>query len=113
MRGCARTRARGCSLTLPNRCVRPRVSQLDADSFPELCEKFQLESVPAFLFLHEGALADSVMGADVPSLVNKVKQHNLSASIAKPDSKLPAATPSALSLGLHRPTFRVRVWVWV
>ena len=73
------------------------VWQLDADGFPELCEKFQLDSVPAFLFLHAGALADSVMGADVPSLVNKVKQHNLSASIAKPDSKLPAGPTASLA----------------
>ena len=68
-------------------------AQLDADAFPDLCERFQLESVPAFLFLHAGSLIDSVMGADVPVLVNKVKQHSLTASIASSDaSMLPAAT---------------------
>lgn len=79
--------------------------QLDADSFPEICERFQLESVPAFLFLHAGSHADSVMGADVPSLVNKVKQHDLSAAIAQPDASLPvvpaapvAEAPAAQSL---------------
>lgn len=59
--------------------------QLDVDDFPEQCEKFSLESVPAFLFLRGGALVDSVMGVDVPALVNKVKQHNLSAEVAQTD----------------------------
>ena len=45
--------------------------QLDADAFPDQCERFNLESVPAFLFLNGGKLIDSVMGADV-QLVNKV-----------------------------------------
>ena len=75
--------------------------QLDADAFPDLCERFKLESVPAFLFLHAGALTDSVMGADVPSLVNKVKQHSLTAAIASPGvamlptAKSAPATPAA------------------
>jgi Grx4 family monothiol glutaredoxin len=59
--------------------------QLDADSFPDLCERYNLESVPAFLFVHGGKLIDSVTGADVPALVNKVKQHDLTASIAQAD----------------------------
>ena len=75
--------------------------QLDADTFPELCEKFNLESVPAFLFLTGGTLIDAVHGADVPTLVNKVKQQNLSASIAKgdgldvSDATAAAAAPAA------------------
>ena len=56
--------------------------QLDADSFPDLCERYQLESVPAFLFLHAGTLTDSVIGADVQAVVNKVKQNSLTAAIA-------------------------------
>ena len=72
--------------------------QLDADVFPDLCERFKLESVPAFLFLHAGALTDSVMGADVPSLVNKVKQHSLTAAIASPGvAMLPTASAPATS----------------
>ena len=47
-------------------------SQLDADTFPDLCERYSLESVPAFLFLNSGKLVDSVMGADVTLLVSKV-----------------------------------------
>ena len=67
--------------------------QIDADAFPELCERFQLESVPAFLFLHAGKLVDSVMGADAPALHNKVKQHDLSAAIAA-EPETPIAQPS-------------------
>ena len=55
--------------------------QLDADAFPDLTERFQLETVPAFLFLHAGALTDTLLGADVPELVGKVKTHALTASI--------------------------------
>ena len=43
--------------------------QLDADAFPDQCERFNLESVPAFLFLNGGKLVDSVMGADVPDRI--------------------------------------------
>jgi Grx4 family monothiol glutaredoxin len=68
--------------------------QLDADAFPEHCERFQLESVPAFLFLHAGSLVDSVMGADVPALHNKVKQHDLSAAIAS-EPEVPITAPTA------------------
>ena len=69
--------------------------QVDADAFPELCERFSLEAVPAFLFLHSGKLADSVLGADVPSLVNKVKQHNHTSAI----TKAPAVPATAASSG--------------
>ena len=55
--------------------------QVDADSLPELCERFELESVPAFLFFHGGALVDTVLGADAPALASKAKQQNLTASI--------------------------------
>ena len=69
--------------------------QLDADTFPELCERFSLESVPAFLFLTNGKLVDAVNGADVPTLVNKVKQQNLSVSIAQGDVDISDAAPAA------------------
>lgn len=72
----------------------PPHSQLDADAFPELCDRFKIESVPAFLFLHAGALTDSVMGVDVPTLVNKVKQHNLTAAIAADATVAPPAAPA-------------------
>jgi len=58
-----------------------RFLQADADVLPDLCERFELESVPAFLFFHGGKLADSVLGADAPSLSSKAKQHNLTAEL--------------------------------
>jgi Grx4 family monothiol glutaredoxin len=84
--------------------------QADADQLPDLCDRFQLESVPAFFFLHAGKVADKVLGADVPTLVNKTKQHDLSAAIAQGErinasgfsakssakqSAVPSAAPSA------------------
>lgn len=55
--------------------------QVDADRLPELCERFELDSVPAFLFFHGGALVDKLLGADASSLTLKVKAHNLTASL--------------------------------
>lgn len=69
--------------------------QMDADTFPEHCERYSLESVPAFLFLHNGKLVDSLVGADVPTLVNKVKQHDLSAVISAPEQTSAAAAAAA------------------
>lgn len=74
-------------------------AQLDADTFPELCERFSLESVPAFLFLRAGTLVDSVMGADVPTLVNKVKQASLTAAIASPEGVLPGVANTSVAAG--------------
>ena len=74
--------------------------QIDTDAFPELCERFSLEAVPAFLFLQMGKLMDSVLGADVPTLVKKVKQHDLTAAIATSD---PAAAPGAASSSAGEP----------
>ena len=62
--------------------------QLDADTFPELCERYALESVPAFVFVNAGKMIDSLVGADVPALVSKVKQHNLSVTIARDDASI-------------------------
>jgi len=72
--------------------------QADADTLPDLCERFELESVPAFLFFHGGALVDTVLGADAPMLSNKAKQHNLTASIksdASPTAPAATTVPSA------------------
>ena len=56
-------------------------TQLDADQFPELCDRFEIESVPAFLFLHAGQLTDSLLGATAPDLVGKVRENAITASI--------------------------------
>ena len=73
--------------------------QLDADTFPELCEKYALESVPAFLFVNAGKLIDQLIGADVPALVSKVKQHHLSVTIARDDTVDISAGSAAAGAG--------------
>lgn len=55
--------------------------QLDADNFPDICERFKIESVPAFLFFHKCMLTDSVTGANVSELVLKTKQNALTSAI--------------------------------
>ena len=75
-----------------------RFVQIDADELPEVCEQYSVESVPAFLFLHAGALVDSVMGADAPALTAKAQQHATTAAIhtdAAPASGAAAAAAGA------------------
>lgn len=62
---------------------------MDCDAFPELCEKYNLESVPTFLFLHKGQMTDCVTGASAPDLSLKVRQNALTASIHS-DAGVPA-----------------------
>ena len=77
-------------------------TQLDADQFPELCDQFQIESVPAFLFLHAGQLTDTLIGASAPELVGKVRENAITASIhtEEPISSVAStgAAPAPVSL---------------
>jgi len=78
-------------------------TQLDADQFPELCDRFDIESVPAFLFLHAGQLTDTLMGASAPDLVGKVRENAITASIHTEEPSSAASTgaeptPAALPL---------------
>jgi hypothetical protein len=56
-------------------------AQLDADAFPDLVDRFKVDSVPAFLFFLQGQHTDTLLGADAAALVGKVRQHALSAAI--------------------------------
>jgi len=69
--------------------------QIDADELPEVCEQYSVESVPAFLFLHAGALVDSVMGADAPALTAKAQQHATTAAIHTDAAPAPGAAAAA------------------
>ena len=48
---------------------------------PDICERFKIESVPAFLFFHKCMLTESVTGANVSELVLKTKQNALTSAI--------------------------------
>ena len=75
--------------------------QVDADGLPDLCDRYGLESVPAFLFFHGGALVDTLLGADAPTLTSKTKQHSLTASIhsgSAPVAPAPAPPPAKPSI---------------
>eukprot|EP00965_Chrysotila_dentata_P222607 6193074-Pleurochrysis_carterae.AAC.13 len=71
--------------------------QLDADDFPDLCERFGVESVPYFLFLHDGKVTEAVIGANAPELTLKVKQNALTAAIHG-DATVPAMPSQKQSL---------------
>eukprot|EP01097_Dermamoeba_algensis_P008209 TRINITY_DN5376_c0_g1_i1.p1 TRINITY_DN5376_c0_g1~~TRINITY_DN5376_c0_g1_i1.p1 ORF type:complete len:350 (+),score=97.24 TRINITY_DN5376_c0_g1_i1:34-1050(+) len=53
--------------------------KIEAESVPELSEKFEVKAVPFFLFLQNSKsgvkVVDSLEGADAPELVKKVKAH--------------------------------------
>jgi len=70
---------------------------LDADDFPDLCERFGVESVPYFLFLHDGKVTEAVIGANAPELTLKVKQNALTAAIHG-DATVPAMPSQKQSL---------------
>ena len=88
--------------------------QVDADGLPDLCDRYGLESVPAFLFFHGGALVDTLLGADAPALTSKAKQHSLTASIHSGTRGAPGALNSGsikqdwLSKGVMRKCCRTR-----
>lgn len=71
--------------------------QLDADMFPDMCERFSLESVPAFLFTTAGKQLDLLLGADAPELVARTRKHALTASIS---AEMPPAEPGTGSLSV-------------
>ena len=73
-----------------------RFVQLDADEFPDLCERFEIESVPAFLFLHSGKVTDTLIGASPGDLVGKVKENAITANIYRDEvaaANAPAPVP--------------------
>jgi Grx4 family monothiol glutaredoxin len=52
-----------------------RFMQLDAYAFPDVSERLDVMSVPAFVFLRDGNVTDALFGADAALLVEKTKQH--------------------------------------
>lgn len=42
---------------------------IDADTFEEICEKYDIESVPTIVVLHAGKEQKRIVGLDTPSLV--------------------------------------------
>uniref|UniRef100_UPI00398E337C glutaredoxin 3 n=1 Tax=Pristiophorus japonicus TaxID=55135 RepID=UPI00398E337C len=49
--------------------------KLEAESVPEVSEKYEICSVPTFLFFKNGQKIDRVDGAHAPDLTKKVQQH--------------------------------------
>ena len=70
-----------------------RFVQIDGDTFPALCERYELESVPAFLFVSGGSVIDRVMGADVAELTGKVRQHAVTAALHSTAPIAPIGAP--------------------
>ena len=55
--------------------------QIHADQATNLCEKFNVETVPTFVFLHQHTETDRITGADPQALALKVKQNALTSMI--------------------------------
>mmetsp|Transcript_27408 Transcript_27408/g.59891 ORF Transcript_27408/g.59891 Transcript_27408/m.59891 type:complete len:347 (-) Transcript_27408:302-1342(-) len=49
--------------------------RVEAESHPDLAEKYEVSVVPFFVFFKNGALVDKLEGSDAPELVAKVAKH--------------------------------------
>ncbi|XP_053440288.1 glutaredoxin-3 isoform X2 [Nycticebus coucang] len=60
----------------------PQVSfvKLEAEAVPEVSEKYEISSVPTFLFFKNSQKIDRLDGAHAPELTKKVQRHGSSAS---------------------------------
>lgn len=50
--------------------------KVEAEKFSDITEKYEVSSVPSFVFLRGGKILDRVEGANPPELVNKIKSHS-------------------------------------
>jgi thiol-disulfide isomerase/thioredoxin len=55
----------------------PHVSfvKLEAEAVPEVSEKYEISSVPSFLFFKNSQKVDRLDGAHAPELTKKVQRH--------------------------------------
>lgn len=69
---------------------------LDADAFPELLDRFDIEAVPFFVFLRDSTVLKEISGADPEGLTNAIEtQLSAQNSGSKSDAEKPAAAGSA------------------
>ncbi|THD19933.1 Thioredoxin-3 mitochondrial [Fasciola hepatica] len=52
-------------------------AKIDVDEFPEAADRFTINGMPTFLFIKGGKPVVTVMGANMTTLENKIKQHIL------------------------------------
>ncbi|XP_039626160.1 glutaredoxin 3 isoform X1 [Polypterus senegalus] len=55
--------------------------KLEAEAVPEVSEKYEISSVPTFLFFKNSQKIDRLDGAHAPELTKKVKQHASSSAV--------------------------------
>ncbi|POI33841.1 hypothetical protein CIB84_002407 [Bambusicola thoracicus] len=56
--------------------------QLEAEAVPEVSEKYEISSVPTFLFFKNSQKVDRLDGAHAPELTKKVQRHASSTSVS-------------------------------
>ncbi|XP_071986088.1 glutaredoxin-3 [Engystomops pustulosus] len=71
--------------------VQPEVTfvKLEAEAVPEVSEKYEISSVPTFLFFKSSQKIDRLDGAHAPELTKRVQRHASSASFPAPSSSAP------------------------
>ncbi|XP_036779727.1 glutaredoxin-3 isoform X2 [Manis pentadactyla] len=69
----------------------PQVSfvKLEAEAVPEVSEKYEISSVPTFLFFKNSQKIDRLDGAHAPELTKKVQRHASSSSFAPSGTEHP------------------------
>ncbi|KAG8551194.1 hypothetical protein GDO81_003997 [Engystomops pustulosus] len=63
--------------------------KLEAEAVPEVSEKYEISSVPTFLFFKSSQKIDRLDGAHAPELTKRVQRHASSASFPAPSSSAP------------------------
>ncbi|XP_013385736.1 glutaredoxin-3-like isoform X2 [Lingula anatina] len=71
-------------LTKDTRFINVRFVKLEAESAPEVSEKFGISAVPVFVFLRGKKEVDRLNGANAPELTKKVEHHASVAATALP-----------------------------
>ncbi|XP_030058830.1 glutaredoxin-3 [Microcaecilia unicolor] len=73
--------------------------KLEAEAVPEVSEKYEISSVPTFLFFKNSQKIDRLDGAHAPELTKKVQRHLSSSSIPASSNEKP---PEDLSVRLKK-----------
>jgi Grx4 family monothiol glutaredoxin len=81
--------------------------QIEAEKSPDISAKFSVEAVPFFVFVQNGTVKDTLVGANPPELLKKVTQFNEGALPSKQETQAStntASTAEELNVRLARLT---------
>lgn len=75
---------------------------IEAETFPDVTEKYPVTAVPAFVLVRDAAVVDSLEGANAPKLTDMMRKHAATITGAA-DKSVPAAAPAAAAAAAAPP----------